>query len=475
MPEIKILNQQESLNFRTDYGMIILKNNNGSIFMMKLLGAVLIAVVCLSGCSAAPNMVDQANAASLEFNGAAKAAEAEYAMEAKVSESAYDAVLPQSDLQVESAETTVGGKVAYSTITAASGQLPLVYTVFVQTAGEKKADDGTSLFISQCYTASISTGDSKTDDWLQLQIEEIVSETELSLQQIQDCALEDYKMLQADSDASEREFYTYSYYSNVTTARQDMEIVSLLLVNSTYCGGAHPNYTQSAYNYDLTRKTQLSLADVLYSDAADLLLSQLLHQLGERLSSLEGYGLFPEYQETVTAYFSAPNLTPYWYFSDNGLVIYFNCYDIAPYAAGIIKVEFPYDTLDGILLPEYFPESRADEMGSLELLSGAGARTVLEATPDVQSGTQIYLGTTGTVYDVRLYLLSSWITEETPIVGQMLFSANRLTAAEALLLNDSSEKVVPEYLITYRAADGVSYSYSVSSDGLSKVTLLNNN
>lgn len=36
-------------------------------------------------------------------------------------------------------------------------------------------------------------------------------------------------------------------------------------------------------------------------------------------------------------------------------MVFFNPYDISPYAAGVVKIEFPYEDLKGILKPEYFP------------------------------------------------------------------------------------------------------------------------
>ena len=53
-----------------------------------------------------------------------------------------------------------------------------------------------------------------------------------------------------------------------------------------------------------------------------------------------------------------------FYFNKNG--------SNGKYLAGIIKVELPYETLDGILKPEYLPAEPAGGTGELTIRSEAG-------------------------------------------------------------------------------------------------------
>ena len=245
-------------------------------------------------------------------------------------------------------------------------------------------------------------------------------------------------------------------------------IISLLQTDNIYCGGAHPNYVQKAYNFDLKTQRLLTLNDILHPEAGHVLLDQILIQLEQKLSTFESIGFFSDYQKIVIDLFAEETLTPYWYFSDHGLVVYFNCYEIAPYAAGIIKVELPYQILDGILLPEYFPAPRYDEDAGMILLESREGRNVI-TVPSADNDTYLLVGAIGTVYDVRLFRLDSWANEDTPIAGQMLFSANRLTSSDVLELPETGDNSMPIYMLTYRIGAGEQYRFTISREGIRQI------
>lgn len=438
--------------------------------MKKLLGIVLCAAIFVTGCSAASNdsaMAENAalTAADEDVKIIEDFAPAVYGLERKTAEEeAMDVVAGAPEVAVYDGKPNMSVPVE---TTAAAGDIdsPLIYTIFEQTSDTVAADDGSKLFLSQTYFPVVNTESDDLEAWLNDAVVKLDNEIFQIRLALQNQAAADYNTL---SDGST--FYTYSYYSNMSTSRQDEVVISLLQLDSVYQGGAHPNHIQKAYNFDLEQQTQLALSDVLYPDSAQILLDQILDKLDNRLSTLESNGFYADYREVVTAYFEDSQLTPFWYFSDSGLVIYFNCYDIAPYAAGIIKVELLYDILEGVLLPQYFPAEHGTKQGQILLLSEAGERVVLtEDFAFAAEGAAIYLGAEGAVYDVRIYRLSSWLTEDTPIVGPMLFSANRLTDAEAVLLTESGQTGQPEYLLTYRTGDGTQFRLAVSSQQLESV------
>ena len=441
--------------------------------MEKLLVAVLVTAICLTGCSAATEdlTAKQIFSASdaLYMQEAVAFSGSEQEDRVSTTQSGGDAAGEETGFLGE--DTNPASDDVPQLSKASTVQSPLVCTYFSMTDEEQNAEDGISVFISHCSNVFFSTENAETNAWLRSEMDRINNETELYCQEIYERSLEDYAMFCSSAEEMDIQFYTHSYYHDAATTRQDSGIISLLLIDSSYCGGAHPNYTQIAYNFDLNRQRVLSLADVLYPDTCDELLERLLQKLEDRFASLEGYGLFPEYQETVKALFADSGLTPCWYFTDDSLVIYFNCYDIAPYAAGIVKIAFPYSELEGILLAEFFPEDLGEEDGNLEILENAEDRTVLTLLPDSQSGNPIYLGTNGTIYNVKVCNLSSWIDEQTPIVGQMLFSANRLSSQDALVLCELSARNASDYLVNYQSVDGTYYSFAVTLDGLKAVSL----
>ena len=342
---------------------------------------------------------------------------------------------------------------------------PLVWAAFSRLTDEASADDGTKLFTCQGYIPSFRSEDPDTDRWLEEQVNMALDQTLDSVKLTRDQAMADYNNRGDDPAAG---FYAYSYYSYVNTERLDTNALSVLQVNSTYNGGAHPNYAQIAYNMDLKRQVHLSLADVLQAGKDRVVLDRVLGELERRLSDLENFGLFSDYRSTVESYFDAESLTPFWYFTSNGLTIYFNCYDIAPYAAGIIKVELPYDSLYGVLKAEYFPEKKESGEGSAVLLEIPGERLVLPASSE---GELFYISTDRIIYDVKIYRLSSWLNEEVPVVGQMIFAANRLTAGDAIELAQSQETGLPEYLISFCADDGSVRSFAISIGEIREIVL----
>lgn len=423
--------------------------------MRKLLGIALLYVMFIVGCAAKD---------TASMNLAAVPEACGYGIEQKVDTAAFslgqttgteESTAPVAEAAAES--------VAYS-------DDPLVYVTFSQYADSFEAADGSSLFIYSCYKPWFMTGYDSTDLWLASAVDEAERQMQDSVNFMVELAQTDYQKQMASGEEVGSDFYSYSYYSNVNIQRMDSRLLSVLELSSTYSGEAHPNYSQTAYNMDIRNQEQLSLADVIYPEKAEELRDRLLDEIQKRLTNLEGSGLYSDYKETVTAYFADSELTPDWYFSDRGLVIYFNCYEIAPYAAGIIKIEFQYDTLVGVLKKAYFPEERLVGEGRAVLLDSTDGRVVLKPLSD---GTYFYVGTEQeTIYDVRLYRLSSWVTEDMPIVGQMLFAANRLTVGEAIQIAQSENAQMPEYLLTYSSGAGESFSMTVSVDEIREITML---
>ena len=82
-----------------------------------------------------------------------------------------------------------------------------------------------------------------------------------------------------------------------------------------------------------------------------------------------GNGLFEDYGAIIDNSMQYGNMTPYWYLNDTGLVIFYNQYELGPYAAGIIKVELPYEELEGILREEFQPKAPDGSAGDLILRS----------------------------------------------------------------------------------------------------------
>jgi hypothetical protein len=157
-------------------------------------------------------------------------------------------------------------------------------------------------------------------------------------------------------------------YQNLTTADDELytnlqrttEIVYAVELNSaprlsvglnqySYTGGAHPNQRQVYFNLDREADKLLTLGDVI---AADKFLEFERYEKTQLLANNRDM-LYPEnaasYEEIIAdtqASITPELITSYgqrtnFYLTPTSLITYYNAYEIAPYAAGLISVEMP--------------------------------------------------------------------------------------------------------------------------------------
>lgn len=123
---------------------------------------------------------------------------------------------------------------------------------------------------------------------------------------------------------------TISY--QVNTDRND--ILSISVMDYWYFGGAHPSTTLVAHNYDLKNKKSLVLSDVLKGDLKKV-----------TTDSFEDYvkTYDSEYAEELRKEIANAAENVKFYICDDSVVLYFDVYEVAPYAAGYPAVEIFYD------------------------------------------------------------------------------------------------------------------------------------
>jgi hypothetical protein len=116
-------------------------------------------------------------------------------------------------------------------------------------------------------------------------------------------------------------------------------------IQTYYSGAAHPGEVSQTATYDLGGGKQLGLEDLFLPDVDYLgVLSKFcVTQLGTRDIGFQGF----ELGATATLQnYRNWNITP------NGLMISFDEYQVAPYAAGPQTVVIPYSELASIILPD---------------------------------------------------------------------------------------------------------------------------
>ena len=122
------------------------------------------------------------------------------------------------------------------------------------------------------------------------------------------------------------------------------EVISVYFqISEYYSGAAHPFPFSAVLNYDVHDQQVLDLSDLFQPDADYLRV--ISEYVTNELSGEEWFtftdGVLPEAEN-----YQIWNLTP------EGLLITFDPYMVAPYAAGFIKVVVPYDEFIGIVNPE---------------------------------------------------------------------------------------------------------------------------
>lgn len=99
--------------------------------------------------------------------------------------------------------------------------------------------------------------------------------------------------------------------------------------------GAHPNTLKSSKTFNLAENKALTLSEVLGKNAADT--DSYVKEKFEAYVK-EDAGELIDYQENIEKALSAVNFC----LTEDALVLYYNPYDILPYAAGSPEVKVPY-------------------------------------------------------------------------------------------------------------------------------------
>jgi len=118
--------------------------------------------------------------------------------------------------------------------------------------------------------------------------------------------------------------------------------------NSYISGAAHPNTTHFVINYDIVSGKLLKLQDVLNNPKADL---NFIANVATKKLKSKKLGKMNFIKEGAS-----PTFKNYrnWNFTDKGLLIVFDTYQVAAYVYGPQKILISYSTLNNHIKPRYF-------------------------------------------------------------------------------------------------------------------------
>jgi hypothetical protein len=128
----------------------------------------------------------------------------------------------------------------------------------------------------------------------------------------------------------------YEYDMSYEVKYNENNLLSILIYDYMYTGGAHGMSTVTAYNFNVLTGQRLYLSDVAKSQSAlNKIKKYVITDLTNRAN--RGESIFIEELSDV----EINNQRPF-YFIPNGIAIKFYEYEVAPYAAGMPEVKVPY-------------------------------------------------------------------------------------------------------------------------------------
>lgn len=127
--------------------------------------------------------------------------------------------------------------------------------------------------------------------------------------------------------------------------RADQSYFSFLEQNESYYGGAHGGYMITGMTFDVNTGARVTLSDVVID--ADECKAVVAKLLDEHFGDI----FYDDVYKQIAAY-ELDGFT--WSMDPFGITLYFNQYELAPYAAGMQRVDLAYDDYPELLDGSFF-------------------------------------------------------------------------------------------------------------------------
>lgn len=162
-------------------------------------------------------------------------------------------------------------------------------------------------------------------------------------------AKQDVETLEAESKQYADEGQSLAAYEigiNYSVPYNHHGVISVVVSDYRYLGGAHGGEYRSAYTFDLKTGEVRRLDDLMEdgSDYRELINNSIKSEIVERVGSEELYEI---------ATFEDIGDEPAFYLVQDAIVFYFQQYEYFPYVAGIQEFSVEYADLSGMLKSEY--------------------------------------------------------------------------------------------------------------------------
>jgi hypothetical protein len=127
-------------------------------------------------------------------------------------------------------------------------------------------------------------------------------------------------------------------------------IVSFYITVASYQGGAHGSIAIMSETFDLKEGTRITADTLFIADEQTYttrIKDYILAEMDERAQD-DHSPYYENYPELLEATYNKENFV----LTEDGLRVYFQVYDLAPYAGGSIQFDIPYSEIADILNPE---------------------------------------------------------------------------------------------------------------------------
>lgn len=150
----------------------------------------------------------------------------------------------------------------------------------------------------------------------------------------------------------QEDFYGYTLYQTVQTARVDDAVVSLLDDTSQYIGGNHGEFYREGINFDTQTGKRLELSQLFtdYDHFIEDAKERIIYELKDRYED----ELAADYESTVRDMWQ-DGKEPQWYLDASGIVIVLQEYSVGDYSMGAPEICFPYSEYKAYIKENYLP------------------------------------------------------------------------------------------------------------------------
>lgn len=146
-----------------------------------------------------------------------------------------------------------------------------------------------------------------------------------------------------DSQAQGFPFHAWEARMEYSIAYNGNCFLSMYTDRYEFTGGAHGNTIRTSETWELTRGGMQRSLESFFAPGVDyrgLLIDEIIRQADENITQQPGI-YFDDYQDLIAETFNPQS----FYLTPDGLVIYYQQYDIAPYSTGIVEFTIPYETI----------------------------------------------------------------------------------------------------------------------------------